>query len=203
MILTLLNNYVNELTAVYGVPSSGKTSLCLQAALHHAQQGKKVIFIDTEKGFSIERFKQLAGPDYPKYLDNIILFTPKSFKDQHTKIQLLPELIATGNIALIIVDTIGYYYRRFMKNRPELGNSMLKKQIGILQQLAKHVPVLVSNQVYTNVHNNTITMVGGQILPRRSDRIIQLEKEPQRKLIVKKPEEQELLFTITDRGFTF
>ncbi len=202
-----LNQFFNtqekELTAIYGVPSSGKTSLCLEIAIKHAKEGKKVIFIDTEKGFSIERFKQLAGENYKQYLEKIIIFTPNSFKDQHTKIQNLAELVEKGNISLIIVDTIGYYYRRFMKNRPELGNRMLMNQLNHLQQISRTIPVLVSNQVYSSFDEKKIKMVGGEILVNRSQRIIELEKEPQRKIILRKPEEKESLFTITDRGFLF
>ena len=197
------NTHSKELTALYGVPSSGKTSLCLEIAIKHAKEGKKVIFIDTEKGFSIERFKQLAGKEYKNYLDKVLIFTPNSFKDQHKKIQSLPKLVEKGNISLIIVDTIGYYYRRFMKNRPELGNRMLMNQLNHLQQLARTLPVLVSNQVYMHVKENKIKMVGGEILVNRSHRIIELEKEPQRKIILKKPEEKASLFLIDSNGFQF
>jgi len=199
---TLLKQKNKELTAIYGVPSSGKTCMCLQAVLEQTKKRKKVIFVDTEKGFSIERFKQLAGKEHKKYLEKIILFTPNSFKNQHKIIQSLPTLAEKGKVALIIVDTIGYYYRRFMKNRPELGNRMLMNQINVLRNLSKTVPVIISNQVYSSIKENKIKMVGGEILPRRSDRVLELEKEP-RKIILKKPEEKELLFTITNKGFTF
>ena len=198
-----LKEYPKELIALYGVPSSGKTSLCLEASLAQLKEGKKVVFIDTEKGFSIERFKQLAGKKYEEYLEKVLLFTPKSFKEQHNTIKNLLTFIDKGNMGLIVVDTIGYYYRRFMKNRPELGNRMLMNQINVLQHIARKIPVIVSNQVYTSVKENKIKMVGGMILENRSHRTIELEKEPRRKLIVRKPEEKESFFTLTDRGFLF
>ena len=117
----ILGNYAPALIALYGVPGAGKTCLCLHAALHFLQQGKKVIFVDTERGLSLERFQQLAGEHYQTYLQSLILFLPHSFKHQHETIQQVFFLVTQGNIALVIVDTLSYYYRRFMKNRQELG----------------------------------------------------------------------------------
>ena len=117
----LLQNLQPALTTIYGVPGSGKTCLCIHAALHFLTEGKKILFIDTEKGFSLERFQQLAGEHYQTYLQSLILFLPHSFKHQHETIQQVFFLVTQGNIALVIVDTLSYYYRRFMKNRQELG----------------------------------------------------------------------------------
>jgi RecA/RadA recombinase len=47
-------------TQLYGEAGSGKTNICLQAAVECARKGKKVIFIDSE-GFSPERFLQIAN----------------------------------------------------------------------------------------------------------------------------------------------
>jgi DNA repair protein RadB len=46
-------------TTFYGGPGSGKTNLCMIVAVSQAKKGNKVIFIDTEGGFSSERVKQL------------------------------------------------------------------------------------------------------------------------------------------------
>ena len=71
----LAGGYENDIiTTLYGPAGSGKTNLCLIAAANLASQGKKVIFIDTEGGFSIERLKQIAGEngEYEKVLKNLI-----------------------------------------------------------------------------------------------------------------------------------
>ncbi|MEK6903491.1 MAG: zonular occludens toxin domain-containing protein, partial [Nanoarchaeota archaeon] len=191
------------LTTIYGVPGSGKTCLCIHAALHFLTEGKKILFIDTEKGFSLERFQQLAGEKYTTYLASLILFLPNSFKNQHEIIRQIPAIVNQGNIALVIVDTIGYHYRRFVKNRLELGNTMLIHQMNVLEQISKKIPVIVSNQVYSSVSDNTVKIVGGIIVEKRSDCLIELVKEPRRKIIVKRPEQRELLFTMNDSGFCF
>jgi DNA repair protein RadB len=199
----LLQNLKPALTTIYGVPGSGKTCLCIHAALHFLTAGKKVLFVDTEKGFSLERFQQLAGEHYKTYLESLILFHPNSFKHQHDIIQQIPSFVTQGNIALVIVDTIGHHYRRFMKNRLELGNGMLINQINILSALSKKIPVIVINQIYNSMQDNSVKMVGGSIVEKRSDCLIELVKELRRKMIVRKPEQQELLFTLGDNGFCF
>ena len=73
LIPDFLANLSKELTVVYGGPATGKTLLCLTAVAQVVKQGKKVIFIDTEKGFFIERFQQVLGSTESKYLDNVIV----------------------------------------------------------------------------------------------------------------------------------
>jgi DNA repair protein RadB len=46
-------------TVIYGGAGTGKTNFCLLAGVSQAKKGKKIIFIDTEGGFSVERIKQL------------------------------------------------------------------------------------------------------------------------------------------------
>jgi len=53
-------------TVFYGGAGTGKTNLCLLTAVSQAKKGNKVIFVDSEGGFSVERVKQLAGEDYEK-----------------------------------------------------------------------------------------------------------------------------------------
>ena len=57
------------ITTIYGPAGSGKSNFCLLVACSQAKKGNKVIFIDTEGGFSIDRVKQLTGQDYEKVLE--------------------------------------------------------------------------------------------------------------------------------------
>ncbi len=47
------------ITMIAGPAGSGKTNFCILSACSQAKKGNKVIFIDTEGGFSIERVKQI------------------------------------------------------------------------------------------------------------------------------------------------
>ncbi len=204
--MDLLTDFINslkkELTVVYGGPASGKTLLCLTAAAHIVKQGKKVIFIDTEKGFFIERFQHLLHSQDPKYLDLVIVFRPANFKGQHEQILQLEKILQQPNIGLLIVDTLGYYYRRLLKNKTLLANRMLIMQVNTLRSYAKHLPVIVTNQIYMDIETQAQKIVGGEILLRSGQRIIELQKDP-RKLLLKQPEKKESLFTIDATGFHF
>lgn len=202
IISDFLNNLQNELTVIYGGPATGKTLLCLTAVSHVIKQGKKVLFIDTEKGFFVERFQQVLGNTDMKYLDSLIVLRPTSFKGQHDQILRLEKLAQQQNIGLLIVDTLGYYYRRLLKNKALLANRMLITQVNTLRSYAHHLPVIVTNQVYTDVETQAQKIVGGDILLRSAQRVIEFQKDP-RKILVKLPERKESLFTIDRSGFIF
>ena len=71
------------ITMIAGPPGSGKTNFVILAACSQAKKGNKVIFIDTEGGFSIERVKQIVGKENtPEFLDNLLLLQPTSFEEQ-------------------------------------------------------------------------------------------------------------------------
>ena len=65
----------------YGSPASGKSTLCMIAAVSCLRAGRSVIFIDSE-GFSIERFRQIAGADTEKLAELLFLFEPTDFEQQ-------------------------------------------------------------------------------------------------------------------------
>ena len=54
------------ITTIYGPAGSGKTILCLLCSVNMTRNNKKVIYVDTENNFSIERLKQIAPYDYNK-----------------------------------------------------------------------------------------------------------------------------------------
>ncbi|MBS3144828.1 AAA family ATPase [Candidatus Woesearchaeota archaeon] len=202
LIPDFLANLSKELTVVYGGPATGKTLLCLTAVAQVVKQGKKVIFIDTEKGFFIERFQQVLGSTESKYLDNVIVMRPTSFKGEHVMIVKLKQFLQQPKIGLIVVDTLSYFYRRLQKNKLLLANRMLINQINTLRSYATQVPVIVTNQVYMDIETQQQKIVGGEILSKSAQRFIEMQKEP-RKIILKQPEKKESLFTIDASGFHF
>ena len=192
----LFQNYDNEITCIYGEASAGKTTLAKLAAIGQARKNKKVIYIDTENGFSLDRIKQLAGVDYQSILENIILFRPKRFSEQNKIIKTLPEM---KNISLIIVDTLSYFYREKVREKPKVYNMWVWRQFKILNEISKNIPVIITNQVYNNIGKNEVSMIGGEMFKKWSDRIIKLEKNP-KMMIFEKPAGEAIKFEIVKEG---
>jgi len=179
------------ITTIYGQASTGKTTLAMLAVINQTKQKKKVIFVDTENGFSLERLKQLT-PDFKDILKNIILVKPKTFEEQEKVILNLPKA------SLIIIDTISQFYRMKLKEDNYLTNKSLDKQLRKLKEISKEIPVIINNQVYSDINGN-VNIVGGDMLRNWSDTVIKLEKNP-RKLKIEKPEKKEFLFEIKENG---
>ena len=181
------------LTMMYGEAATGKTTLALLETIERARKGK-VIFIDTENGFSMERVRQLA-PDYERFIENIVRIHPLNFEEQEKIIMNLSERSA----AVIIVDTIGFFYRIEVRQDPYKANKSLDNQLRKLNELAKKgVFVLTTNQVYTNLEGKII-VVGGEMVRNWSKCVIWLSKNP-RMLKMEKPCELDFYFEIKGEG---
>ncbi len=192
----LIQKANNEITLIYGPASSGKTTLAKLSAIQSLKESKKVIFIDTENGFSFERFLQLTQNN-KDILKNLILFTPKNFFEQYKTIQTLERTF--DNFSLVIIDTIGIFYRRELKKNQYLANKILDKQFQILKAISKKVPVLITNQVYTNLKDQKINTVGGEMVKNWCSCLMQLKIKP-RRIKIEKPFEFESNLEIKEDG---
>ena len=197
----------DSITTIYGPSGSGKTNLALLTTREIAKE-KKVIYVDTEGSFSIERFKQVC-PDYNNILKNIIFMKPVNFKEQKKVFEKLREII-NESVGLIVIDTIAMLYRIELGRTKDVYeiNRELGQQISYLSEIArkKNIPIILTNQVYSDFENkNNVKMVGGDILKYGSKTLIELKKyEQHRKLTLKKhrsiKENKEILFEITKDG---
>jgi len=206
----LEGGYDNDtITCVYGPAGSGKTVLCLLCAINLARKGKKVIYVDTEGSFSIDRLKQIA-PDYKKVLDNIVFLKPTTFEEQKKSFDKLRKII-NDKVGLIIVDTIAMLYRIELGKNDDVyeTNRELGKQIAYLNEIARKmkIPVLVANQVYANfTDKDKVNIVGGDLLKYGSKCLIELQVTPygNRRAILKKhrsiPQEKGITFKIVEGG---
>ena len=76
----LIDKYESgRVTMIYGNSGSGKTTCALLSCF--AAEKDKVIYVDTENGFNVERLKQLYGKDVKKLLENIFLYNQKIIKN--------------------------------------------------------------------------------------------------------------------------
>ncbi len=197
------------ITTLYGPAGAGKTCLCMLASAGVARKGRKVIYIDTEGGFSLDRLRQIA-PDYKKVLSNTIFLRPMHFNEQKKAFAKLKDIV-DDRIGLIVVDTISMLYRLERGKNGDAAevNRELGRQISYLNEIARarNIPILVANQVYANFDDKTKTnIVGGDLLKYGSKCLIELQKTPanNRKAILRKHrsimEEKEMLFRIVDGG---
>ena len=201
------------ITTIYGPAGAGKTVLCILCSINVIRAGKKVMYIDTEGGFSLERFKQIAShisQDYKKLLDNILFLRPTNFAEQKKAFEKLKEIV-NDKMGLIVVDTIAMLYRLELGKSEEVYeiNRELGKQISYLTEISrkKNIPILVTNQVYADFDDkDKVHIVGGDILKYGSKCLIELQITPNgnRRWLLKKHRslqpEKELIFKLVDGG---
>ncbi|NQV09113.1 DNA repair and recombination protein RadB [Candidatus Woesearchaeota archaeon] len=197
-----------DVTTLYGPAASGKTNLCMLAALNELEKGNKVIYVDMGNNFSIERFKQMSD-DYKKLLENIVFLKPKTFEEQFSVIEKLR--VIDEKTSLVIVDTIIGHYRLELDRTKEIYeiNRKLGLQISHLKEIANKnkIKVLITSQVHDDSKERTgVGVVGGNVIKYGSSCIIELEtlnNNKRRAIIRKHPEikEKEFIFEIKEKGF--
>ena len=196
-IFSFLGDMNKEVMMIYGEAGTGKTTLALQAALDCVKKDGKVLFLDTEKGFSLERFEQMGGEDWEKHLEHVMVINIKDFKEQYERVnKVIPHVKGFG---LIIVDTIGNLYRKDARKDVKAANRLMDRQLRFLFEISKEVPVILTNQVYDKMDSNEKVSVGGNMVLKWCKKIFELNKEP-REIVMHKPENKKDSFTIIDSG---
>ncbi|MFH1916315.1 MAG: DNA repair and recombination protein RadB [Nanoarchaeota archaeon] len=195
------------LTTIYGPAGSGKTILCMLAA---ANAKKKVIYIDSEGGFSVERLMQMR-PDFKEVLGNILFLNPLNFDEQKRVFERLKKLV-TDQIGLIVFDSVAMLYKLEIGKTKDVftANKELGLQVSFLAEIARKrkIPVMITNHVYSDHEDGSIHIVGGDVLKYASKSLLELQVDPEkagvRKLIIRKhrssPEGKVFLFRITGEG---
>ena len=170
-------------TVIYGNAASGKTTSCLLTAIEAARNKGRAIYVDTEGGFNSDRLKQLTS-GFDNVLDNIFLFHPKSFDEQHETIMNLTGLCENEKIKLVVIDTLGNHFRVAVNKDPKLTNGMMALQVQCLIRIARDLNkiVLVTTQARSNVTvKDEIAMVGGKLVGNMAKCIIELNKKDDRR----------------------
>ena len=194
-------------TNFYGGPGTGKTNLCLLAAIECIRNGGCVTYIDTEGGFSQERLRQLTkNPE--QALQKITLLEPKTFEEQGKLIRSLEK----HKSDLIILDSAVALYRlEYADPKAETleAHRELSKQISILSTLSreKNIPVIITAHTFQNWDTGTNEIVGGDMIKYWSKVIVYLErtnKTSERKATIVKhrwvPEGGTVKFVIVEDG---
>lgn len=197
----------SALSNFYGAPGTGKTNICLLISIECIKNGGKVVYIDTEGGFSPDRLSQLTG-NVDDAMKKINLIEPKNFKEQGDVIRGLDKKEAD----LIVLDSAAALYRlEYADPEKEIleANRELSRQMSILSSLARErgIPVVVTSHTYKNWDTDRHEIVGGDSVKYWSKVLVFLErtgKMSERNATVIKhrslPEGKTVRFVITQDG---
>ena len=180
--------FPNNISVVYGPPASGKTTLCLQIV---ANNPGKVIFIDTENTFNVERLQNM-NPLVD--LENVILIKATRYKEQFAAVKSLENM---KHVSLVVIDSFTKYYRKKLQEKITIRPVTIR-MLKMLKDL--HVPVLLTSQVYTTPAGET-KPIGGDLFRRYVPYTLELYNDQARKLVIKETKVY-IPFIITDRGLT-
>jgi DNA repair protein RadB len=167
---------VRTITQLYGEPASGKSTLCIIAAVSCLRAGHSVAYIDSE-GFSIERFRQIAGDDTEKLADKLFLFEPIDFEHQGQVIGEVEKVLKTHKPQLLIMDSATALYRTDLDKGRDAIQVLTRQMIYLLGYAKRYeIPVIITNQVYMDTGKNTWYGLGGFALEHISKVIVRIEK---------------------------
>lgn len=170
------------LTQFYGPPGSGKTNIALNLLAQCVRQGGEAIFIDTEGGLSLERFKQISGSDFDILASKIMILEPKTFQEQDQALKKVENLMESRRekVELVILDSAVALYRLKEGDLSQI-NKELGKQMGLLSRIARkhYIAVVITNQIYSVFDDDSdgiVAPVGGTILTYWSKIMVELAR---------------------------
>jgi DNA repair protein RadA len=205
----------------YGEFGSGKTQIVHQAAVNvqlpeeEGGLGKGVIFIDTENTFRPERIIQMAegrGVDPEKILDNIQVARAYNSADQILWAEKAAEMAQSGDIGLIVVDSLTSQFRADYVGRGTLADRQqkLNRHMHTLQRAGdlNNISVIVTNQVMAKpdtFFGDPTTPIGGHIVGHTSTFRLYLRKSKGGKRVARLMDspnlpDGEAIFMVTQEG---
>ncbi len=168
------------ITELFGEFGSGKTQIAHQLSVNVQQPieqgglGKKVIYIDTENTFRPERIVQMAegrGVDPDEILENISVAKAYNSDDQMLWAEQAGEICQSGEVGLLVVDSLTSQFRADYTGRGSLAERQqkLNRHMHVVQKIAfvNNLAVVVTNQVMSRpdvFFGDPTVAIGGHIV---------------------------------------
>ena len=180
---------------VYGKAGTGKTTFMMEAI---KQISGKAFILDSEGGFSIDRFKQISGDQ----LDSLMIAKPGNLKEQA---KIISNVLDNEKLFDFIgVDTIGKHYREEVRKDRKGSNNEMARQMRVLKEISRNKPVIICNQVYQNIRENKVEPLAGNFVTKWCDVVIEIDEVNEvRKFKLIKPSVSDQDFSLNDNGFIF
>lgn len=170
-----------RITEVYGLESSGKTTLTLQFAAQCQKEGGRVAFVDAENALDMDYARHL-GVD----VDEMIFTQPNSGEQA---LEIVDALAKTGDIDLIIVDSVAALVPQAELDG-EMGDVTIGLQARMLSKAMRKLTgtlnehqcaVIFINQIRMKINTgfmmgNPETTTGGNALKFYASQRIELRK---------------------------
>jgi DNA repair protein RadB len=164
------------ITQFVGEPASGKTTICLMIAAGFLRAGQTVVWIDSE-GFSVERFRQVAGDGAEALASRLILYEPTDFARQGAMILEADRVIRANRTGLVVLDSATALYRTELDRGRDAMQALTRQMLMLLGYAKRYdIPILITNQVYVDTGTNSYTGLGGTALHHLSKAIVRLKK---------------------------
>ncbi|MEM0139318.1 MAG: DNA repair and recombination protein RadB [Ferroplasma sp.] len=201
------------ITEFYGEGGAGKTNLAMIYSYSVLESGHPVIYIDSE-GFSIERFYSITHENF-ELMKSMNMYRVRSIDDQYLALIKSEKLISEKKdsekaFGLLVVDSFTNFFRMETGKDPSARMEGYEKQLNLLSGIALkyNIPVLITNQVYADINNDSIEPFGGFFIDHAMKAIYKIEKRSngiRRATIIKHRSIKEGTFTefrITDDGIS-
>ncbi len=218
--VTITNEVIKEvldrlipgvLHGVYGKAGSGKTTFCMHIIADYISSNNKVVVIDTENGFFMERMRDFVDVEREEVLDNILLRKVIDLNDLRRALNDVKGLINSRNISLIVIDSLSTPYRVEFKDEKNIWevNRLMGRTILDLKKISFNhkIPVLATHQVYTDFDTGKLEVVGRDLIKYDFKVMLYIDYDQERDKrylkLVRHPfaESKEVSFTIKKEGF--
>jgi RecA/RadA recombinase len=143
-----------EVALIYGEAATGKTTAVIQAAASAANLSLKVIYVDSDRSFTQQRFRQIAGSRSKDNSELISLFFPETFSEQRALLESLENYV-TPSLGMVIVDSVSSLYRAAFSDTASIFslNRDLGGQLAYLGELASshNIACIITSQVHSRL----------------------------------------------------